>query len=160
MTLAYIFDHAVCCASAANAGRNLHLIISQLRTKYSSSNCPNPVQQNKSSIKKRIIVHQTVQTIFTNKHFAQLKTSITTLYNFTSGLVLSHFLPLFLPNLYQLQVSLSIVQLSLSHVSCTSSKVWLCEWIMQKQTYKQQLPPPHTHNRKSVLRIKAEDLKL
>ena len=25
-TLAYIFDHAVCCASAASSGRSLHLI--------------------------------------------------------------------------------------------------------------------------------------
>ena len=29
----YIFDHAVCCASAASSGRSLHLITSQLRTK-------------------------------------------------------------------------------------------------------------------------------
>ena len=41
MTLVYILDHAVCCASAASSDRSLHLIISQLRTKYSSSNCPN-----------------------------------------------------------------------------------------------------------------------
>ena len=43
LTLAYILDHAVCCASAASSGRSLHLIISQLRTKCSSSNCPNHV---------------------------------------------------------------------------------------------------------------------
>ena len=33
LTLAYIFDHAVCCASAASSGRSLHLITSQLRMK-------------------------------------------------------------------------------------------------------------------------------
>ena len=32
-TLAYIFDHAVCCASAASSGRSLHLITTQLRMK-------------------------------------------------------------------------------------------------------------------------------
>ena len=47
LTLAYILDHAVCCASAASSGRSLHLIISQLRTKYTSSNCPNHVQRSK-----------------------------------------------------------------------------------------------------------------
>ena len=39
LTLAYILDHAICCASVASLG--LHLIKSQLRTKYSSLNCPN-----------------------------------------------------------------------------------------------------------------------
>ena len=33
LTLAYIFDHAVCCASAASSGQSLHLITSHLRTK-------------------------------------------------------------------------------------------------------------------------------
>ena len=33
LTLAYIFDHAVCCASAASSGRSLHLLTSQLRMK-------------------------------------------------------------------------------------------------------------------------------
>ena len=33
LTLAYIFDHAVCCTSAASWGQSLHLIISQLRMK-------------------------------------------------------------------------------------------------------------------------------
>ena len=32
LTLAFIFDHAVCSASAASSGRSLHLITSQLRT--------------------------------------------------------------------------------------------------------------------------------
>ena len=31
LTLAYIYDHAVCCASAASSGWSLHLITSQLR---------------------------------------------------------------------------------------------------------------------------------
>ena len=57
MTLAYIFDHAVCCASAASSGRSLHLITSQLR-KVNSSNCPNHVRRTKSSIKKRINVRR------------------------------------------------------------------------------------------------------
>ena len=33
LSLAYIFHHAVCCASAASPGRSLHLITSQLRTR-------------------------------------------------------------------------------------------------------------------------------
>ena len=33
LTLAYILDHAVCCASAASSGRSLHHITSQLRMK-------------------------------------------------------------------------------------------------------------------------------
>ena len=41
LTLAYISDHTLCCGSAASPGRSLHLIISQLRTKYTLSNCPN-----------------------------------------------------------------------------------------------------------------------
>ena len=42
LTLAYILDHAVCSISAsASWGRTLHLIISQLRMKHSSSNCLN-----------------------------------------------------------------------------------------------------------------------
>ena len=50
LTLAYTLDHAVCCASAASCTcRSLHLIISQLRTKYSSSNCPNHVQRTMNS---------------------------------------------------------------------------------------------------------------
>ena len=64
MTLAYILYHAVCCASAASSGRSLHLIISQLKTKYSSSNCPNDVRQTKSSVKKRITVRQTIRSMF------------------------------------------------------------------------------------------------
>ena len=55
LTLAYILDHAVCCASAASSGRSSHLI-RQLRTKHSSSNCPNHVRRTKRSIKKQIIV--------------------------------------------------------------------------------------------------------
>ena len=61
LTLAYILDHAVCCASATSSGRSLHLIISQLRTKYSSSNCSNNVRRTKCSVKKRIIVRRTVR---------------------------------------------------------------------------------------------------
>ena len=50
LTLAYILDHAFCCTSAASSGRSLHLIISQLRKKYSLWNCPNYVRRTKSSI--------------------------------------------------------------------------------------------------------------
>ena len=39
------------------------LDLSQLRTKYSSSNCPKHVRRTKSSIKKRIIVHRTVRSM-------------------------------------------------------------------------------------------------
>ena len=35
------------------------LLLLQLRTKYSSSNCPNHVRRTKSSIKKRIIIRRT-----------------------------------------------------------------------------------------------------
>ena len=41
LTLTYILDHAVCCTSAGSSGRSLNLIISQLRSNQSSSNCPN-----------------------------------------------------------------------------------------------------------------------
>ena len=64
LTLAYILDHAVCCASAASSGRSLQLIISQLRTKYSSSNYPNHVRRTMSSIKKRSKVRRILQTMF------------------------------------------------------------------------------------------------
>ena len=73
LTLAYIFDHAVCCASAASSGWSLHLITSQLRTK-SSLDCPNHVRWTKSSIKKRITVHWTVQSMFSKQTCAQLRT--------------------------------------------------------------------------------------
>ena len=63
-TFAYILDHAVCCASAASSGRSLRLIKSPLGTKHSSSNCPNHVRRTKSSVKKRIIVSQTVRRMF------------------------------------------------------------------------------------------------
>ena len=42
-------------------GPRLHLIISQLRTKYSASNCLNHVRRTKSSIKKHVIVCRTVR---------------------------------------------------------------------------------------------------
>ena len=74
LTLVYIFDHAVCCASAASSGRSLHLITSQLRTKQSSSNCPNHVRRTKSSINKRITVRRTVRSMFGEQTFAQLRT--------------------------------------------------------------------------------------
>ena len=64
LTLAYILDHTVCCASGASWGRSLHLITSQLGTKHSSSNCPNHVWRSKSSVKKRIIVRRTVRSRF------------------------------------------------------------------------------------------------
>ena len=77
LTLAYILDHAVCCDTAASSGRSLHLIISQLRSKYTSSNCPNHVRRTKSSIKKRIILRRTVRSMFGEQTFAQLRTSFT-----------------------------------------------------------------------------------
>ena len=47
---------------------------SQLRTKYSSSNCPNHVRRTKSSVKKRLIVRRTVRSIFDEQTLAQLRT--------------------------------------------------------------------------------------
>ena len=76
LTLAYIFDHAVCCASAASSGRSLHLITSQLRMKPSSSNYPIHVRWTESSIKKWIIVHRTVRCMFGEQTFAQLRTGL------------------------------------------------------------------------------------
>ena len=73
LTLAYILYHAVCCASAASSDRSLHLIISQLRTKYSSSNSPNHVRRTKSSIKKRIIVRGTVRGMFGEQTLRPIK---------------------------------------------------------------------------------------
>ena len=62
--------------SAASSGRSLHLIISQLRTKYSSSNCLNHVRRTKSSIKKRIIVCRTVRSMF-GEQTLKLRTGFT-----------------------------------------------------------------------------------
>ena len=76
LTLAYIFDHAVCCASAASSGRSLHLIISQLRTKHSSWNCPNHVRRTKSSVKKRIIVRRTVRSMFGEQTVRPIKNGL------------------------------------------------------------------------------------
>ena len=45
------------------SGLSLH-VISQLRTKYSSSNCPNHVRRTKSLIQKRAIVRRTVRSMF------------------------------------------------------------------------------------------------
>ena len=42
----------------------MHLITSQLRTKYSSTKCPNDARQTKSSVKKRIIVRRSVRSMF------------------------------------------------------------------------------------------------
>ena len=64
LTLAYIWDHAVCSASAASSGRSLHPIISHLRTKYSSSNCPYHVRRTMSSIKKRSKVRRILRAMF------------------------------------------------------------------------------------------------
>ena len=54
---------AVILDSDVSSGLSLHLTVSQLRTKLSSSNCPNPVQRTKCSIKKRIIVRRTVRSM-------------------------------------------------------------------------------------------------
>ena len=80
LTLAYILDHAGCCASPASLGWSLHLIISQLRTKYSLLNCPNHVQWTKSSIKKWIIVRQTVLSMFSEKTNCPNKNGLKTLW--------------------------------------------------------------------------------
>ena len=59
LILACIFDHAVCCASAASSGRSLHLITSQLRTKLSWSNCPKYVRRtNIRPVKNGLYVHR------------------------------------------------------------------------------------------------------
>ena len=80
LSLAYIFDHAVCCASATSSGWSLHLITSQLRMKSSSSNCPNHVQRTKSSVKKWIIVHQIVWSMCAEQTFARLRTGFTEIF--------------------------------------------------------------------------------
>ena len=74
MTLAYILHHAVCCASAASSGQSLHLIISQLRMKYSSLNCLNHVRWTMSSIKKQGKVWRILRTMFMKQMFTQLRT--------------------------------------------------------------------------------------
>ena len=77
MTLAYILDHGVCCASdAAGSDRSLHFITGQLRMKYSSSNCPNHVRRTKSSIKKRIIVRRSVRSIFGEQTVRPIKNGL------------------------------------------------------------------------------------
>ena len=76
LNLAYILDHAVCCASGTSLGRSLHLIISQLRMKHSLSNCLNHVRQTKSSVKKRIIVCQTVWSMFGEQTVCPVKNGL------------------------------------------------------------------------------------
>ena len=82
LTLAFIFDHAVCCASAASSGRSLHLITSCLRTKK-SLDCPNHVwwtkninglKRNNRGVPWWVIVHWTVRSMFGEQTFAQLRT--------------------------------------------------------------------------------------
>ena len=76
LTLAYTLYHAVSCASAASSGWSLHLIISQLRTKHSSSNCPSHVRRTKGSIKKRIIVRRTVRSMFGEQTVRPIKNGL------------------------------------------------------------------------------------
>ena len=68
----------MCCVSAASSGRSLHLIISQLRTKHSSSNCPNHVRRSKSSIKNRIVVRRTVRSMFGEQTVRPFKNGLNT----------------------------------------------------------------------------------
>ena len=71
-------DHTVCCSSTgASWGWTLHLFISQLRTKQSSSNCPNQSSASKNSIKKRNVVRRTVRSMLGEQTFAQLRTGLT-----------------------------------------------------------------------------------
>ena len=62
--------------SVASSGQSLHLIISQLRMKYSSSNCLNHVRQTKSSINKRIIVRRTVWSMFGKQTLRPVKNEL------------------------------------------------------------------------------------
>ena len=52
------------------------LPISQLRTKYSSSNCPNHVRRTMSSIKKRSKVRRILQTMFGEANVRPVKNGI------------------------------------------------------------------------------------
>ena len=85
--LAYILDHAVWCAPATSSGRSLHLLISQLRTKYSSSNCLNYIRRTKSSIMKRIIVRWTVRSMFGKQTLRPIKNGLYTWISFDSYLL-------------------------------------------------------------------------
>ena len=76
LTLAYILDHDVCYASAASSGRSLNLIISQFRTKYSSSNCPNHVRRTMSSIKKRSQIRRILRTMFGEANVRRIKNGL------------------------------------------------------------------------------------
>ena len=76
LTLAYIFNHAVCCTSVTSLCWSLHLILSQLRTKHSSSNCLNYVRWSKSSIKKRIIVCWTDWSMFGEQTLRPVKNEL------------------------------------------------------------------------------------
>ena len=80
LTLAYILVHAVCCTSATRSGWSLHLIISQLRMKYSLSNCPNHVRQTMSSIKKQRKVQWILPTMFREVNVRPIKNWLYTLY--------------------------------------------------------------------------------
>ena len=56
-------------------------IISQLRTKYSTSNCPNHVRRTKRSVKKRIKVSRTVRSMVGEQTVHPIKNG---LYTFSS----------------------------------------------------------------------------
>ena len=79
MTKVYWLDFSLhfgsCCLLRVchKFGPNVHLIISQLRTKHSSLNCPNHVWQTKSSIKKQVIVRRTVQSMFSQQTLRPVK---------------------------------------------------------------------------------------
>ena len=85
LTLAKILEHAVCCASAASSGRSLHLIISPLRTKHSSSNCPHHVRRTMRSIKKRRKVRRILRTMFGEATLRPVKNGLKALSPFLIG---------------------------------------------------------------------------
>ena len=74
--LAHILAHAVCCTSVASSGWSLHLIISQLRMKYSSSNCLNHVRRTDSSVKQWITVCWTVWGMFSEQTVCPIKNGL------------------------------------------------------------------------------------
>ena len=58
----------------------MHLFISQLRMKHSSSYCPNHVRWTKSLIKKQIIVHRTVLSMFSEQTVHPIKNGLKALF--------------------------------------------------------------------------------
>ena len=76
LTLAYILESCCLLHFCCKFGLKLASHYQQLRTKHSSSNCLNHVQRSKSPIKKWIVVHWTVWSMFNKQAVRPVKNGL------------------------------------------------------------------------------------